>query len=177
MPTVRQGDFIPLSLKLYDERSDRYVRAYLTDSNGNPLPQSPVNLTHVGFGLYENRTIAMPNVEHVTAVYVVYSDAGYTIEDENYTHGVDLFELHVPDFVILTKLNEIKNICEKLAAQTSVAQEVKGIVQLADEISALLSSNKIEAKVLDEKIETQTSDKNNLSIDLNDNKFLLGEIK
>lgn len=72
------GVQIPLSCQLADYSTDKYIRAYVEDSDGQPLAGSPFNLTPGTNGIYTNVAAVMPNKPWVSAVYLVYSDAAYT---------------------------------------------------------------------------------------------------
>lgn len=95
---VKAGNPINLNLQIDDGSTDKYVRAYLKDSNGDDLPESPVDLQHVGNGLYSDDSVTMPGYDEVTATYKVFSDSGYTTLDTEYTHGFDVFQKHIAGF-------------------------------------------------------------------------------
>lgn len=70
------GSQIPLQLELSDGLSTMYPRAVLYKADGTV--HATVDLAHVANGLYENDAQTMPSSAYVSAVYIVYSDAGHT---------------------------------------------------------------------------------------------------
>lgn len=75
---VKVGQPIPLALQLSDDNGALYVQAQLKDGDGVDLPGSPVQLGHVGGGLYISTTQNFPAISQVHAIYRVYDDAGFT---------------------------------------------------------------------------------------------------
>lgn len=75
---MQVGASIPLSIQLFDYDTAKYVRAWVRRPDGTLVSGSPVDLNQVALGLYQNFSLTLPNVEFVTAQYVVYDDSGYT---------------------------------------------------------------------------------------------------
>jgi hypothetical protein len=88
---------LKLKLSLSDGRTDKYVRAYFRDKAGAVILGDFVNLTHLGLGAYGNNAVQMPSLDQVHVIYRVFSDALYTALDQNYTQGLDVFELDTLD--------------------------------------------------------------------------------
>lgn len=88
---VKVGDPIQLNLQLEDGATNKFPQAILRNQSGVLLSGSPVSLTHVGDGLYQNDSIAMPNTQEVTATYKVYDDAGHTVLSQFYSIELDVF--------------------------------------------------------------------------------------
>jgi hypothetical protein len=88
---VKVGDQIQLNLQLEDGATDKYPRAYLRDQFGYPLPESPVDLTHIGDGLYSDDSVYMPNTQEVTATFKVFDDLARTILSPFYSIEMDVF--------------------------------------------------------------------------------------
>lgn len=86
-----------LKLSLSDGRTDKFVRAYFRDKTGASILGGFVNLPHIGLGAYANNGVQMPSLDQVHVIYRVFSDAGYTLIDQNYTQGLDIFELDTLD--------------------------------------------------------------------------------
>ena len=79
------GETVPLNLLLEDGNTSQYPRAYV-DKNG--VAETTVDLTHIIRGRYNgNWTPATLGIYSVT--YIVYSDAGRTIENTNYTRDLE----------------------------------------------------------------------------------------
>jgi len=89
---VAVGSAVPLTLQLPDGATDKYVQAVVRDPAGDELDDSPVNLAHVGEGLYTDDSVSMTSDNFVTVTYLVYSDAGYTTLDDDYSHGFDIVQ-------------------------------------------------------------------------------------
>lgn len=78
--TLSVGDAIPLSLQLVDYDPAKFVKVFLRDETTTQIAGSPVQLAPIGsLGLYADNNISMPDNPFVTAQYVVYDDAGYSI--------------------------------------------------------------------------------------------------
>lgn len=90
---VPEGQKIPLSLQLWDANPDAFVKAVLTAADGSPYVPNTVILTGVGNGLYLNSSLIMPHLGPIFATLFVYADAGFTILDDNYTVGDDVFSV------------------------------------------------------------------------------------
>lgn len=75
----RLGTPIPLRLQFSDGDSSKFVRAVVKDPTGTPLAGSPFVLTHTSNGLFTNFAHLMPEVDFISAQYLVYDDAGFTI--------------------------------------------------------------------------------------------------
>lgn len=88
---VKVGDPIQLNLQLEDGATNKFPRAILRNQLGVLLPESPVDLTHTGEGLYQNDSVFMPDTQEVTATYKVYDDAGRTILSAIYSIELDVF--------------------------------------------------------------------------------------
>ena len=86
------GQALMLNLSLDDGNASRFVRAYLYDKLGAPLPTPFVNLSHIGSGVYIENATAMPNTDQVKTKYFVYLDAGYSVLDPCHLGGFDTFD-------------------------------------------------------------------------------------
>lgn len=68
-----------LSVKLGDANPSMYVRAFIYDKATDlQISVSPIDLIHIADGLYAETFVFPMGTEHLVALYVVYSDAGYT---------------------------------------------------------------------------------------------------
>lgn len=77
------GDPIPLYDQLVDYDDTKFVRAYVTDSDGVAISGSPFSMPAIGVnGLYGTRVALMPNKPWVQAQYIVYDDSGFTTRSE-----------------------------------------------------------------------------------------------
>jgi hypothetical protein len=124
MPTV--GAAIQLNLQLFDGATDKYVRAYLKDASGNNLAASPVNLAHVGNGLYSDDSVLMPDTAQVTATYRVFTDSGYSSASADHSDALDVFE---------------KTTEATATATVNLDQELSGIIETDLELVAALEAD------------------------------------
>jgi len=90
------GDILPLSVQALDGTEGLFVRAELTDPNGNQLPESPVDMQDIGGGKYSDDSVNMPLLAYVECTYTAYEDALYTIPSDDHLLGTDVFHLTVP---------------------------------------------------------------------------------
>lgn len=100
------GDPIRLNLQIDDGNNAVFVQAFLQDAAGTAIG-SPVPMTNYGNGLYKNSANTMPNMPQVTAVYVVYTDAGHTTPSTIYADGLDVFNLEQPVSMVPELYGEI----------------------------------------------------------------------
>lgn len=75
---IRVGATVPLTAKLNDGQTTKFVRATVFDHVGGAVPGSPFTLTHVGNGVYQNASLNMPEVPFITVCYEAFNDAGFT---------------------------------------------------------------------------------------------------
>lgn len=103
---VSLGDKIPIVCQLEDGKTNRFVQATVRDNAGTVL--ATVGCSHVADGLYVNQLQTMPNVPFVTVQFKVFVDAGFTIEDPDYSQPMDFFDLD--QFTnVLDRLTQIEN--------------------------------------------------------------------
>lgn len=124
MPIV--GAAIQLNLQLFDGATDKYARAYLKDADGVDLPESPVDLTHAGNGLYSDDSVMMPDTAQVTATYRVFTDAGYSTPSADHSDALDIFE---------------KTTALTPTATVNLDQELSGIIESNLELVAALEAD------------------------------------
>ncbi len=89
------GDPVRLNLQLFDGATDKFVRAWVLDDSGALLPGTPVALSHQGYGLYANKSIAMPSTPQLKAVYRVYLDADFAEPSPIHSDAIDVFDLEI----------------------------------------------------------------------------------
>lgn len=128
---VEANEPILLNLQLWDGNPNKFVKAFLTNPSGAAYG-SPVNLISVGNGLYLNNSLNMPTLQALFVTYIVYTDAGYSIEDSAYTFGRDSFELAVSG--------------GGGGSSQSIACAIKGIV-LNAAIAAKVTPNRLDAAI------------------------------
>lgn len=114
--TLQVGDSIPLTLKLWDGDTSKFVKAVVVDSDGTNL--GTITLTHVSEGFYQDDSILMPNKEYVTAYYIVYDDPGFATRSVNHQDTADVFALTQLPTEIVKKVDDIIVTVEQQASQT-----------------------------------------------------------
>jgi len=89
MPIV--GDPIDLNLQLHDGATDKFPQVTLRDEDGVELVGSPVDLVHVGQGLYQSDAILMPDTREVTGVFITFNNAIHTILSIIHQRDLEIF--------------------------------------------------------------------------------------
>lgn len=93
---IEINEQVPIVLQLADGAIDQYPRATIYDTAHNLLVTR--DLAHSSNGTYiPSVSYAMPDETFVSVVYVVFSDAGHTIESLVYERDLDIFEQVYPD--------------------------------------------------------------------------------
>lgn len=92
MSTQRKlNEKLYLNLQLSDGTASMPKRVFVNLYTGDgTLAASNIELSHVGGGEFKEDTVTMPDVENLTAQYVVYESDGVTV-DLAYNVGKDIF--------------------------------------------------------------------------------------
>jgi hypothetical protein len=111
---VTVGSPVSLNLQLSDgeENLPLIVKAYIRDNQGVTL-SPPIQLTHVGMGLFKDYSFTMPNVSELTAQYVVYESDGVTLAP--YTIDADIFTKFVPS---ISQDVDLESLISKFTTET-----------------------------------------------------------
>ena len=86
---VIPGSALPLTLQLEDGDATKFPQAAVYSPAGVLL--TTLDLAHVATGLSTNTTYVMPSEDWVAATYVVYDDAGHTVESSIHLRAQDTF--------------------------------------------------------------------------------------
>lgn len=86
----KENEPVKLRLSLNRDETTKYVRAFLTDSAGNPVPPGTLDLSHLANGVYGENAFVMPNVDTFDVKYRVYLDAGFSVLDPTYPSAFDV---------------------------------------------------------------------------------------
>ena len=122
MPAV--GAVIELNLQLFDGDTGKFVHAHVKDGAGVDVAGSPFALTHVGNGLYSDDSFAMPaGTTQVTATYIVYNDAGFTIESGTHSRAIDVYNLQ-PDQCISEIKTNVNSLVSGAVGGCSIEGEI-----------------------------------------------------
>jgi len=155
---VKLGDTVPLNFQLFDGAVDKFVRAIVFDQAGISIGSSPHDLTHVKNGYYHDRTLSMPNKTQLTAVYLVFEDALFTILSELYTQDADIFRL-LPDSEVIfieSPGDKAEVVLEQQLAEAVIETTEIVVTVEQDETEAVDSSDKVTAEVVSSKIKAET---------------------
>ena len=130
---ARVGDKLYLRAQLEDGATNKFVRAYVVDQDSNALPGSPFTLIHKQFGkyTYSDAALTFPDVDEVSAQYVVFNDAAFTQLDEG--RGISLsvwqksHEVDIALDEVRDKVCQILNIVAGLSASADLYAVVEAV--------------------------------------------------
>lgn len=134
------GDPLRLAFNETEGKENLFVRAYLYDQAGDPLTPAFQNLTHEADGLYQETATTMPNTARVTARYVVFKDAGFTVPDKKYLEVSDVFDLDTFDPALL-----VPKPYAVIAKFTATG--IKGVLNQPPGVEAELESQNIAGEI------------------------------
>lgn len=110
--SIKQGDLLPIGLTLADGAVNQYPRAYVYDDDDNLL--NTVDLVHKANGFYAPaiaNDVNMPNEVFVSVLYVVFSNAGRTVENTIYERDIDVFvKLKIYDTELANISSAVSNV-------------------------------------------------------------------
>ena len=167
---VKFEEPMPLSLQLFDGATDKYIKVILKRPDGVALPESPVYLTNVGDGNYQDNAVLMPAYTHIVATFKVYDDAGYSVPSESHSDTEETFKLDIIDQDLIDQLIELKELLNELANQRVILPEPAAIkVKLVeDKITAILRDEGIEPKVSNEESISIKSEEETVGVTMQD---------
>lgn len=97
MIEIQEGQTIPLKLKLFDNKSDKFIRC--TFYNENLTSNSVYLLNHVGNGLYHcGLNLIAPGFYH--AIFEVFNDSVYNKKDTSYSDSEETYSVRRTDALI-----------------------------------------------------------------------------
>jgi len=88
---LKLGEIIPLTNNGFDGATNIFPRAVVRDDSNAVIATE--DLPHIGDGLFRSTAVAMPATTFVYVLHRVYTDATYTVLDENYAELTDVFLL------------------------------------------------------------------------------------
>ena len=130
MPSILEGDLIPLNLQLFDGATNKHVQVRLFDADGTELGDSPVALSHTAGGLYQDDSVEMP-ASPIIAQYKVYDDSGFTTPSSAHADATDLFD--------------VRNETEVTVNAPAMEQELSGTMETDFELIGQLTTEEITA--------------------------------
>lgn len=125
---VSPGQPIPLWLRLWDGRSDRFVVAHVTDEEGTEVSGSPYLLTYSSQGIYVGAGTTI-GIFNLYVYYQVYLDSGLTNPDRGYVPPSEVMESDISNSEVLsTLLSKISSISpETLTAIVESHEIIAGL--------------------------------------------------
>lgn len=106
MKLLKAGDLFPLTLKLYDSKSNRFIRAKLYSTSMVLL--GTYDLNHVLNGFYALNLSSIPNGNY-HVFYEVFKDSGYTQKDSNYSDAEEFFSVRDIEGTVQAGLDQISS--------------------------------------------------------------------
>lgn len=145
MPKV--GEKLVVSITLFDGDETRVPQAVVTDDVGAPLVGSPIELTHVENGYYENSVLVMPNISFVKAIITVYNDDTFAVVSPKHSSASAVYTLEVPFQEILDQFQLLITKLDQLLASEFIA-DLSAVVRADARFSArLMQVKKLSAKL------------------------------
>lgn len=121
--------------------SQKYVRAFFQDKNGNSVAPGSVDLLPVNFNTYVDTTQTMPSIDLLNVIYLVYDDAAYTEESYEFPGCREAYEL---DNLLPTQLPGEPSLEAEIFSSSYVADIEGGELQAdlqGSEVTADLEAN------------------------------------
>lgn len=84
---------ILLTLQLHDGAENKYPQAVIRDSAGNTILGSPVDLPHIGNGLYRDLTKSLASPQIISVTFITYDDASHTVESNDHQRATVDYEI------------------------------------------------------------------------------------
>jgi len=136
------GEPLRLRASLTDGATDKFVRAFLFNSNGSPHSPATVDLVHANEGIYaDDDTVLMPNQAQILVKYKVFDDSAFTeLNDCDYDQHSHCFELSKFDPVSIRPTNQV------VRAGVSQAR-VQTQIQPRHDIKVAMLKNKIKTQI------------------------------
>ena len=154
---VEPDDPIILGVQLYDGDGTKFVRAFVFNEFGVPVTGSPFLLSHQSQGFYtfldvNNFKYPLTGDRQIRATYIVYNDAGFTVENECHSRVIDMYRPFegssstTPDpdpTAGIPSLNLIGIISDMEISGTIQSDEILGEIELFDLVGVIESSGEI----------------------------------
>jgi len=122
------GSPLPLSLTLPDGASGLFPQAVVYDSADAPVAGSPFDLTEVGAtGRYTNAAFTPGAFGTFAALFIVYSNAGHTVEATTYARDQDSFTVTDYETETSAAARAVINQTEHDATQVAIAANLVAI--------------------------------------------------
>ncbi len=138
---VKLGEALRINLQDFDGKAGLFPQAILRDDTGSELSGSPVDLAHTADGLYQDKSIVMPNTPMVTAVMKTYTDAGHTVLSDDHEDAIQVF---LREDVLTTQTGIA--VIERIEATLSQTPRLHAEL-VADHIQGMLSIPRLEARL------------------------------
>lgn len=113
--TITIGSIVPIELQIGTGAIDQYPRALVYDQDSVLL--TTIDLIHDNQGNYSGTPYIMPDKLYIKVVFIVYSDALFTVENIKYERPLDIF--YSSDWVTLTMGQKITNLLRLIFVNTN----------------------------------------------------------
>lgn len=90
MKLLKLGDSLPMTLKLHDAKTDKFVRAKIF--NQSFVLAGTYGLNHINSGFYGYNLTGV-TIGNYHVIYEVFKDSGYTQKDNNYSDAEEFFSV------------------------------------------------------------------------------------
>lgn len=157
---IAQGNKVPLvaQLECAPGAPTFYVEAELLKDDRTPL--TTVQLTEEADGRFSNTSVVMPDLPFITATFVVYENAGLTIESEDYCRVTETYNLGANVDEISSKLDALLTKGQDLGLSGDVEadsmvdgnldtseSELSGVTQTESEVSGIVEEIKTSGNI------------------------------
>jgi hypothetical protein len=164
---IAVGSPILLSLQLWNNAIDKFVRAFLKNPDGSPYSTPQIDLTHVGNGLYINNSLIMPNIQAIFATFIVYEDSGFTTPDSGFTSVEGVYQQGVTGgggtSIAQSNLALKAYVMSKPILLTALhTMNLKSNITQQDMTLGTVQMPILRSKVGTDQLQTEVSDDNNL---------------
>lgn len=155
MGIVAVGENIPLTVLVEgDTAPTKFVRAVLTDADGDPLPSSPKSLAYVAHNLFQDLSVAMPDTAFVNAQFQVYDDAGFTVPSDEHELGSagERFDRASPKLDQI--LNKIQTVGSVDILETTIEPNQQFVATLTDDnLNGIVGENVFVAEISEDELQ------------------------
>lgn|GEM_PF-6566220 len=174
MGDVNVGDKIPLTFFLEDEATGKFVEANVYDADGAEITGSPITMSEVAGGIYEDDSLDMPDTSKVVAKFKAYNEVGLTTLYNAFAgSGTYLRNVGATDVIskldtIISALTGFSGSFSNVTATIELEPKLNAIIEEVKDVKAIIETDvKITESIktdvnIETKIKTDTKIKANL---------------
>jgi len=176
LSSVNVGENIPLSFFAEDEKTGLFVRANVYDADGSEIAGSPVTLSEVAGGIYENDTLVMPDSPKVIAKFKAFNDVGLSsvYMGLHPASSTLLKKTGASDVIskldtIISSLQGFSGTLSTVTTTINTENPIEAAIEMAQEIKAEIESSMISAEIeTDQTVETKVDTDPKIKAELED---------